>query len=244
MTKVNNKNDKARNWPWGTQEGEIISLPKLPPEWETITDDQTINCVANLAHLAFATALYSRINSFSYKQRNQIEKLFEEECLNAKGFFAQSAQNMKGDISSERVDFVKRGTAWVDDIDGWLHTNLRGQIDLDNWKDLVRRLHSLIDVHNVLWAISIEHFKSVEESVKAKLLQIQKEYHTETEQKAAPFRRRRITGWIFKKTSHLICVIIIAVIASVIAAIVVDIFADFGWIGRIKDFIYRIVVPK
>jgi len=60
---------------------------------------------------------------------------------------------------------------------------LRGQIDFDAWKDLVRRLYSLIDVHNVLWSISIEHFKSVEVNIQTKLCKILKS-NTKTEQKA------------------------------------------------------------
>ena len=50
---------------------------------------------------------------------------------------------------------------------------------------------------------------------------------------------RKIIGWIFKKTSHFICAIIVAVIATIIAAIIVDIFADFGWIERIKHLFTR-----
>jgi len=59
---------------------------------------------------------------------------------------------------------------------------------------------------------------------------------TETEQNTTPAKRRRIIGWIFKKTSHFICAIFVAVIATIIAAIIIDIFADFGWIKRIKEF--------
>lgn len=49
---------------------------------------------------------------------------------------------------------------------------------------------------------------------------------------------RKITGWIFKKTSHFIFAIFVAVVVAVIAAIVVDVLADFGWLERIKSFIY------
>jgi len=196
MAKGKEQTDKNIKWPYGTETGEIISLPKLPPEWETITDDPRINRVANLAHLALATVLYSRINSLSDKQRHQIGKLFEEECLKAKGFFSQSAQMMKGDISSKRVDFVEKGTDWVNDVDRWLHENWCGQINLDTWNDLVRRLYSLIEVHNVLWAISIEHFKSVEGSIQAKLFQILKKFHTKEEQDTARAKLRRMWTWL------------------------------------------------
>ncbi|OHB62198.1 MAG: hypothetical protein A2167_01850 [Planctomycetes bacterium RBG_13_46_10] len=57
----------------------------------------------------------------------------------------------------------------------------------------------------------------------------------ETGQKACCLLKK-IIGWIFKKTSHFICAIVVAVIATIIAAIIVDILADFGWIERIKDF--------
>lgn len=65
----------------------------------------------------------------------------------------------------------------------------------------------------------------------------------ETEQKArSPLKK--IIGWIFKKTSPLICAIIVTVIATIIATIIVGIFTDFGWIERIKTFIYRIFTTK
>ncbi|MBN2018824.1 MAG: hypothetical protein JW749_01215 [Sedimentisphaerales bacterium] len=67
------------------------------------------------------------------------------------------------------------------------------------------------------------------------------------EQNAAPAKRRgikRIPGWIFEKTSHLIGAIIVATIGSIIAAILIDILADFGWIQSIKGFIYHIFRPK
>ncbi len=52
---------------------------------------------------------------------------------------------------------------------------------------------------------------------------------------------KKITGWIFKKTSHVIGAVIIAIIVGLIVAILVDIFADFGWIERIKAVIYKIL---
>ncbi len=57
--------------------------------------------------------------------------------------------------------------------------------------------------------------------------------------KATHRKQRRIIGWIFKNTSHLICTIIIAIIATIIATIIVDILADFGWIERIKHLFTR-----
>lgn len=192
MAKGQEQTDKNRKWPYGTETGEIISLPKLPPEWETVTDDPEINRIANLAHLALATTLYSRINSLSFMQSHQLGKLFERECLKEKAFFAQSAHRMEGNISSDRLDFVKTGTTWVDDTERWLHANWRDPIDMDAWNDLVRRLYSLMDIHNVLWAISIEHFKSVEVSIKAKLFQILKKFHTKENQEVSPSKWQRI----------------------------------------------------
>ena len=52
---------------------------------------------------------------------------------------------------------------------------------------------------------------------------------------------KKIIGWIFKKTSHVIGAVIIAIIGGLIVAILVDIFADFGWIERIKAVIYKIL---
>lgn len=64
---------------------------------------------------------------------------------------------------------------------------------------------------------------------------------TETGRNATPAKRwkivtKKITGWIFKKTSHFICALIVAVVAAIIAAVVVDILADFGWLERINTF--------
>lgn len=49
----------------------------------------------------------------------------------------------------------------------------------------------------------------------------------------------RIISWIFAKTSHFILTVIVTIFATVIAAIVVDIFADFGWLQLIKEFIHN-----
>jgi len=53
-------------------------------------------------------------------------------------------------------------------------------------------------------------------------------------------RKRRIV----KKTSHLIYTIIVGVIVGLIVAILIDIFGEFGWLERIKAFIYNILWPK
>ncbi|MBW8039451.1 MAG: biotin transporter BioY [Planctomycetes bacterium] len=52
---------------------------------------------------------------------------------------------------------------------------------------------------------------------------------------------KRITGWIFKKTSHFIWTLIVSIIAGLIVAVLVDIFGEFGWLERIKAFIYNIL---
>lgn len=52
---------------------------------------------------------------------------------------------------------------------------------------------------------------------------------------------KKITGWLFKKTSRLIGAIIVAIIGGLIVAVLIDIFGDFGWIERIKAFIYEII---
>jgi len=72
---------------------------------------------------------------------------------------------------------------------------------------------------------------------------LQSEKPAEPEQRTAPAKRRRIkkiTGWIFKKTWRLIVAIIVALIAGLIVAVLIDIFADLGWLDRIKAFIYNI----
>ncbi|MBC8470958.1 MAG: hypothetical protein H8D56_15910 [Planctomycetes bacterium] len=48
---------------------------------------------------------------------------------------------------------------------------------------------------------------------------------------------KKIPGWLFKKTWHLVVIII----GGLIVAILIDIFGDFGWLERIKDFIYEIL---
>ena len=53
-------------------------------------------------------------------------------------------------------------------------------------------------------------------------------------------RIKKITGWIFKKTWH----IIVAIVVGLIVAILIGIFGDFGWLEQIKDFIYKILWPK
>jgi len=55
---------------------------------------------------------------------------------------------------------------------------------------------------------------------------------------------KKIIGWVFKKTSHLIIAIIFVIISGLILAIVVDIFNDFGWLERSKTFIYNILRIK
>ena len=51
---------------------------------------------------------------------------------------------------------------------------------------------------------------------------------------------KKITGWLFKKTSCLIG----AIIGSLIVAILIDVFGDFGWLEQIKAFIDKILVDK
>jgi hypothetical protein len=70
----------------------------------------------------------------------------------------------------------------------------------------------------------------------------------ETKQNVTPAKCwgiiKRIPRWIFKKTSHFILTVIVAIFVAVIAAIAVDIFADFGWLQSIKAFIYSILWRK
>ncbi len=108
-----------------------------------------------------------------------------------------------------------------------------------NWQKIMETLpHDEITQPNFQFYVQ----KSIDvlEAIKAKIERQEKtEIETtpaETEQKATVGRWRKIIGWIFKKTSHFICAIVVAVIATIIAAIIVDILADFGWIERIKEF--------
>lgn len=55
---------------------------------------------------------------------------------------------------------------------------------------------------------------------------------------------KRIIGWIFKKTSHIVYTIVAFVFTTIAAVILVDIFADFGWLEPIKAFIYKILLHK
>lgn len=55
---------------------------------------------------------------------------------------------------------------------------------------------------------------------------------------------KKIIGWIFKKTSHFIGAIIVAIIGGLFVAILIDIFGDFGWLEQFKAFIYNILRLK
>ncbi len=55
---------------------------------------------------------------------------------------------------------------------------------------------------------------------------------------------KKIIGWIFKKTFHLIIAIIITIIGGLIVAILIDIFGDFGWLEQSKTLIYNVLRLK
>ncbi len=88
--------------------------------------------------------------------------------------------------------------------------------------------------------INIQNFRGVLGDVQAENVQTGDHASIHKQPKAENKNEERakssIIGWIFKKTSHLICAIVVAVIATIIATIMIDIFADFGWIKRIKEF--------
>jgi len=144
---------------------EVVSLPELPPEWKTCTGDPEIDRVANLPHIALATILDARRNKYSLCQIAQLQKLFEKECIEAKGFFGGTGRKTIELPPSERIDFVKSETAWVDTVSEWFRQNWSGPINLNDWKGLHDQLISLIEVHDVMWSISIETIKQ-----KAKLV--------------------------------------------------------------------------
>ena len=165
-----------------------VSLPLLPTEWKTHTGDLEIDRVANLLHIALATILDARRNKYSQCQITQLQKLFEEECIEAKGFFSGTSRKTIELPPSERVDFVKSGTAWVDTVSEWFRQNVSGPINLDDWKGLHDQLISLIEVHNVMWSISIE---TIKRNAKLALQQVLQK-PTETEQISTPPKRGRI----------------------------------------------------
>ncbi len=165
------------------------------------------------------------------------------------------AQKVEVDLSKHIdivVDIWEQLGSWPDPYDtpsllgdeyGEAISNYAGEqeIRLEAWKE------AIADINRVMVKLYASRPKDTEviEPNPGLMIEVLEDVLERLKLEHAGKRNKRlIIGWIFKKTSHLICVIIIAVIASVIAAIVVDIFADFGWIGRIKDFIYRIVVPK
>jgi hypothetical protein len=51
---------------------------------------------------------------------------------------------------------------------------------------------------------------------------------------------KKITGWIFKETWHLV----VTIIGGLIVTILIYILGDFGCLERIKAFIYKILVDK
>lgn len=58
----------------------------------------------------------------------------------------------------------------------------------------------------------------------------------ETERKVGSLLKK-ITGWVFEQTWHLVATII----GGLIVAIIIYIFREFGWLERIKEFVYRMV---
>jgi hypothetical protein len=62
----------------------------------------------------------------------------------------------------------------------------------------------------------------------------------ETEQTATVGKRQRLWTCV-KKIPRWVCGLIVALLVAIIAAIVVEIFSDFGWLERIKKFIYRML---
>ena len=84
--------------------------------------------------------------------------------------------------------------------------------------------------------------RSIEENIKADFAP---EQPAETKGDTTPAKRwriviKKITGWIFMKTSHLIGTII----AGLIVAVLIYIFGEFGWLERIKAFIEKIPWPE
>lgn len=150
---------------------DVVLLPELPPEWKTCTGDPEIDRVANLPHIALATILDARRNKYSQCQIAQLQKLFEEECIEAKGFFGGTGRKTIELPPSERIDFVKSGTAWVDDVRQWFRQNWSDPINLDDWEGLHDQLISLIEVHNVMWSISTETIKEKAKLVLKEVLQ-------------------------------------------------------------------------
>ena len=69
---------------------------------------------------------------------------------------------------------------------------------------------------------------------------VETQKQAETERKIAPAKRcwiKKIAGCIFKKTRHFIG----AISVSLIVAVLIAIFGEFGWLERIKAFIYNIL---
>jgi hypothetical protein len=150
---------------------EVVSLSELPPEWKTCTGDPEIDRVANLLHIALATILDARRNEYSQCQITHLQKLFEEECIEVKGFLGDTGRKTTELPPSKRIDFVKSGTAWVDDVSEWFRQNWSGPINLDDWEGLQDQLISLIEVHNVMWSISTETIKEKAKLVLKEVLQ-------------------------------------------------------------------------
>ncbi|MHC4463653.1 MAG: hypothetical protein ACYS30_19815 [Planctomycetota bacterium] len=77
----------------------------------------------------------------------------------------------------------------------------------------------------------------------SKIAKAETEKPAETERNTTPTICWRLWSCV-KRIPRWICGLVIAVFFAVIAAIVVEIFADFGWLERITNFIYKILQLK
>jgi hypothetical protein len=118
---------------------------------------------------------------------------------------------------------------------------LRNNIPIDNSK--VKPLKELYwIIQNIITDIAEKHpiFKREGDS-KSGMFYIEAALNEVKADLANDKGHNWIISWIFKKTSHIVYVIIAFIVVTVAGAILSEIFTDFGWFRSIKEFIYRIL---
>jgi len=195
-------------------------------------NDPELECVTNLICYGFLL-----INHVDKSNRHQLSREFEKRCFIATKFFESSA--VSGNDPQDRIALVRDGSAWVSDVKRWVNAGLFGRCAPDRINYLYDQQRELIARCKIMAIISIDEIKA--DLVKIIRDKLTPEEPAEKKQITTPAKRwkivtKKITGWIFKKTSHLICALIVAVVAAIIAAIIIDILADFGLLERIKAF--------
>jgi len=197
----------------------MLSPPRTPPRKASKEEEREFQKAFQHNTNKKAEKIYRQRNTKYNKSILQKEKKREE--------LIKEIEHFQYSISDQLIEFDRA------------HSTLLAT----DWQK-IRDLFTVIDITHPDFHFHIEKSIDALEAIKAKIeYQQQVEPTTETEEKTTLSIRKRIWN-LSKRIPRWICGIIVAVVVAVIAAIVVNIFSDFGWIGRIKDFIYNVVGTK